>query len=90
MKYPALGFMITKPVIDNFVFFSPDRVPIIRENRIENLAKGLITREKKKTKRKSTSKRKPKVITLNAKAQQSMSGMDDATKDFLANALKGL
>ncbi len=75
-----------KPVIPDFIPFTPDRVLAIRENRIQRLAEGLAQRDKKPRKARSAPRRKP--ITLTGKAQVALDGMDDDMKKFLMDAIK--
>ena len=66
--------------------FTLDRVPTIRLNREASLAAGLGYHVKKKRK---PSTRKRKAITLTAKSQMILAGMDETTRKFLEKAMKG-
>lgn len=77
-----------KPVITDFVGFTIERVPEIRDYRITQLAEGLEKRDIKRSS-KSRSKRKPKEIKLNATATTAMASLDPETQAFLRAALKG-
>lgn len=77
-----------KPIIDNMQLFTLDQVETIRLNRVANLAAGLDFRNPTRKKRK-TSTRKRKAITLTAENQMILAGMDETTRKFLEKAMKG-
>lgn len=84
---PVSGSLM-KPIIDNMQLFTLDRVPTIRLNREVNLAAGLDHHRSTKKKRK-TSTRKRKAVTLTVESQMILAGMDETTRKFLEKAMKG-